>query len=394
LTPALPVLYVGREMGGKSGTALVLGGALLAAAALPGAAQASTIFQGGSYIAFPGEANQITLDKHESDFTYTDPGAATIDPGDSSCNVVGSSVTCPWFSPAATYYLFAGDEDDSITDTQYGHYFEIDGGPGDDRITASEYLDVYGNAGNDEITGGSGNDWLIGGRYDNSKDLPDNDRIYGLGGHDYIYGGVGDDIVDAGDGSPATLGGGGTTMGGDGNDVVRGGSGDDYLDGPLPLGQGRWADGGSDTLDGGEGDDWLVGSHDNGAPDTFSCGPGTDMAEVGLNDQVSSDCEKVVEDVGCPGPGGCTVDVVVSATGPSGAASSSAARRHGRKVILGARKATVNRGASKALEVRLDRGRLSRVLRGDGKAKALLAVTLLKKKGKPKRSRTPFGLSR
>lgn len=379
---------------------------MLAAVALPASAQASIIFQGGSYIAFPGEMNQITLEKHADDFTYTDPGAASIDPNGSSCNVVGSSVTCTWFSDGATYYVYAGDQDDSITDSEFGHYFVLDGGPGNDEITANEgSSNVYGGAGNDDITGGpgdlsggsedarpvAGNDWLIGGHADNSSDLPDNDRIQGLGGWDYVYGGVGDDVVDGGPGVD-------TVLGGDGNDVVRGGSGDDHVDGPLPLGQGRWADGGSDTLDGGEGNDWLVGSHDNGAPDTFSCGAGTDMAEVGLNDQVSSDCEKVVEDVACPGDGGpgCTVDVVVSATGPSGASASSAsAKRHGRRVVLGSRKARLNRGASKPLEVRLDRGRLSKVLHGDGKARALIKVKVLKKKGKPKRiGRTPFGLRR
>ena len=89
------------------------------------------------------------------------------------------------------------------------------------------------------------------------------------------------------------------------------------------------------------------------------------------------------------------MDLVVSATGPSGAgASSSAARRHGRKVILGSRTTAVNSGARKPLEVRLDRGRLGKVLRGDGKARALIEVKVLRK-GKTKRvGRTPFKLSR
>jgi Ca2+-binding RTX toxin-like protein len=278
----------------------------------------------------------------------------------------------------------------------------LDGGPGNDEITSNEGSDVYGGAGNDDITGGpgdpgggsedarpppTGNDWLIGGHADNSSDLPDNDRIQGLGGWDYVYGGVGDDVLDGGAGWD-------NVMGGDGNDVVRGGSGHDNLDGPGVT-QGRSPDAGSDTLEGGEGDDLLVGSHDNGAPDTFDCGPGTDQAEVGLNDQVSSDCEEVMEDVACPGPTGCTVDLVVSATGPPGAAASSASVKHrARKVILGSRRTAVNRGGKKTLEVRLDRGRLSKVLRGDGKAKALIEIKIIRK-GKSKRvSRTPFGLRR
>jgi hypothetical protein len=51
-------------------------------------------------------------------------------------------------------------------------------------------------------------------------------------------------------------------------------------------------------------------------------------------------------------------------------------------------------GAKKELEVRLDRGRLKKVLRGDGKANALIEVTLLKKHKAKRIGRTPFGLSR
>jgi Ca2+-binding RTX toxin-like protein len=376
-------------MRSRSGTGLLLGGALLLGAVIPTAAHASILVEGGTYVAFPGEVNRITIDKGGDAFTYTDLGVSSIDPGSTSCSVVGNQASCDWFSSAATYSVLTGDEDDTITDTHYGHYFQIDGGPGNDQITASEYLPLNGNAGNDDITGGPGDDWLIGGRADNSHDLPDNDRIHGLGGRDYVYGGVGDDMVDSGEG-------GGTVLGGDGSDAVHGGSGDDFLDGPLPLGLGKWADGGSDTLDGGDGDDWLVGSHDNGAPDTYACGPGTDMAEVGLNDQISSDCEKVVEDVACPGPTGCTVALVVSAIAPSGrGASAAASKRHGRRVILGTRTHGVGKGATKELTVRLNRGGLTRVLRGDGKANAQIEVKVLKKKGKPKRiGRTPFGLRR
>ena len=53
--------------------------------------------------------NQIEIDKHASDFTYTDPGAAAMNPGSSSCTVAGDQVTCPWFSPALAFDVFAGD---------------------------------------------------------------------------------------------------------------------------------------------------------------------------------------------------------------------------------------------------------------------------------------------
>jgi hypothetical protein len=86
----------------------------------------------------------------------------------------------------------------------------------------------------------------------------------------------------------------------------------------------------------------------------------------------------------------------VSAIGPSGKGAGAAASKHpGRKVVLGTRTTGVGKGARKQLEVRLDRGGLKKVLRGDGKARALIEVKVLKKNRKPKRiGRTPFGLSR
>jgi hypothetical protein len=365
-----------------------VGAALLLAAAAPVAAHASTIIYGGTYVAAPGELNQITIDKHPNDFTYTDLGAASIDPGDSSCNVAGNQVTCAWFSDAVAFNVFAGDQDDTITDTQGGHPFMLDGGPGDDQITASEYLPANGGPGNDHMVGGPAADWFYGGSRGTSADLPDNDRMEGLGGGDGLYGQIGDDVIDGGEGDDHI-------EGGDGNDVVHGGPGNDFVDG-LAHTFGTPGDAGSDVLDGAEGDDSLVGAHDNGAPDTFACGPGSDVAEVGAGDQVQSDCEEVDELVGCPAGGGCTVALVVSAIAPSGrGASAAASKRHGRRVLLGTETTGVGKGARKQLRVRLNRGGLKRVLRGDGKTNALIEVKLLKKNKKPKRlDRTPFGLRR
>ena len=365
---------------------VLVGGALLLAAAAPVAAHASIIVNGGTYVAAAGEANRITIDKHVNDFTYTDLGAASINPGTSSCSVAGNAVTCPWFTDALAFDVFTGDQDDTITDTQGGHPFELDAGPGEDEITASEYLPVSGGVGNDHIVGGPAADSFFGeGR---GIALPDNDRMEGLGGRDQLYCQVGDDLIDGGEGDDHL-------EGGNGNDVVHGGPGNDFIDG-LQHSFGASGDGGSDVLDGGDGDDALVGSHDNGAPDTFACGPGSDVAEVGAGDQVQSDCEEVDELVGCAQGGGCTVALVVSAIAPSQrGASAAASKRHGRRVVLGTRTTGVGRGASKELRVRLNRRGLKRVLRGDGKANALIEVKVLKKKRKPKRmSRTPFGLRR
>lgn len=378
-------------MGGRSGIAIVLGGALLVAAALPGAAQGSVVIYGGTYLGESGEANRITIDKHANDFSYTDPGAASIDASSTTCTVAGDQVTCPWDSPALSFEVYANDQDDTITNTQAGYpYIELQGGTGDDTITANAFLPAVGGPGNDHLVGGPGNDWFLGGpgRFDpkGAAALPDNDTIEGNGGGDGVHGDLGDDVIDGGAG-------GDSLEGDDGNDVVRGGPGNDFIDGAntccAPV------DAGSDVLDGGEGDDMMGGARD-GAPDTFSCGPGTDMAEVGPGDQVASDCEEVDQYVSCPGPGGCSVEMVVSAPGPPArAASAAASKRQGKRVVLGAKRTGIGSRARKPISIHLNSGRLAKVLRGDGKANALLEVKLLKKKGKPKRiSRTPFGLSR
>jgi RTX calcium-binding nonapeptide repeat (4 copies) len=363
---------------------------LLAAAALPAAAGASQIVLGGDYVAAPGEVNQLTIDKHAADFTYTDLGVATIDPGDSLCSGSDNQLNCPFDSPALTFVVLTGDQNDTITSTQPGYpYIELQAGTGDDMITANAFLPAVGGPGNDHLVGGPGNDWFTGGsgRFDpkGADALPDNDTIEGNGGGDGVHGDLGDDVIDGGEG-------GDSIEGDDGNDVLRGGPGDDFLDGGgiccAPI------DAGSDLLDGGDGDDRMAGSRD-GAPDIFTCGPGTDTAEVGLGDQVASDCEEIDQFVSCPGNGGCSVEMFVTAPAPPArAASAAASKRQAKRVILGAKKTKLNSRATKPISLRLKRGRLAKVLRGDGKAKAVLEVKLLKKKQKPKRNRTPFALTR
>jgi Ca2+-binding RTX toxin-like protein len=379
-------------MGGRFRTAIILTVAMLVTAGAAAAvAQASVVVLGGTYVATPGEVNQITIDKHADDFSYTDAGASSIDASSTSCTVAGDQVTCPWYSAGLSFEVYSGDQDDTITDTQGGApYFELQGGSGDDRITASSFIGATGGPGNDHIVGGPADDHFFGGpgRFDpkGAAALPDNDTIEGFGAGDVVHGDLGDDLIDGGEG-------GDSLEGDEGNDVVRGGPGNDFIDGPsmccAPL------TAGSDVLDGGEGDDMMSGARDGGAPDTLSCGPGNDFAEIGPGDQVGSDCEEIEQYVSCPGSGGCSVALDVSAFSPPPPGSAAAAsKRQGRRVVLGSRKTRLGAG-SKPISIRLNRGRLAKVLRGDGKAKALLEVKVLKKKSKPKRiSRTPFGLSR
>lgn len=89
---------------------------------------------------------------------------------------------------------------------------DINGGGGHDRISglgfpAGLFLDLSGEAGNDQLTGGDGGDVLRGG--------DDRDTLLGSGGNDVLLGEDGDDLFVWADG--------------DGSDFVEGGAGFDTL---------------------------------------------------------------------------------------------------------------------------------------------------------------------
>jgi Ca2+-binding RTX toxin-like protein len=106
------------------------------------------------------------------------------------------------------------------------------GGEGNDNIDGTgvvvAHLELYGDAGNDDLRGGAANDFLSGG--------DGNDVLRGGAGNDWIIGGAGKDVLFGDDGNDVL-------SGGEGDDVLKGGAGDDWLvRGP-----------GSDNLDGGAG---------------------------------------------------------------------------------------------------------------------------------------------
>lgn len=111
------------------------------------------------------------------------------------------------------------------------------GGNGNDRIFATDArrpVEIYGEAGHDQITGGSSNDLLDGGS--------GWDRIWAGAGNDLIFGGDGDDSLHGREGADVIVG-------GNGNDTIDGFEGNDILIGGA----------GSDYIKGGEGEDLLVG---------------------------------------------------------------------------------------------------------------------------------------
>ena len=120
-------------------------------------------------------------------------------------------------------------------------------------------LEIYGNAGDDEIEGFKDRDILNGG---DGRDV-----LSGKSDKDVLIGGVGNDELDGGSGND--------TMAGDaGVDELRGGTGNDLIQ----------------TID--------------GEVDAVSCGSGNDTSIADLPDSVAGDCETVdrmATDDGAPG---------------------------------------------------------------------------------------------
>lgn len=127
---------------------------------------------------------------------------------------------------------------DAVIESEW--WSEVNGGAGNDRITAIDVLmeSICGQSGNDtliasdygaELYGGTGNDLLRGG--------DDADTLFGDAGNDTLEGSAGDDQV----------------FGSDGDDVLRGGDDADILAGEL----------GNDSLEGDAGSDSLYGGYAN-----------------------------------------------------------------------------------------------------------------------------------
>lgn len=135
-----------------------------------------------------------------------------------------------------TAYGLAGNDSITKADQVVGAY--VDGGAGNDTLSAADGANtmnggdgddlLYGGSGNDKMAGSDGNDTLFGGT--------GKDRMTGGNGNDYLDGGPGHDFLSGDAGNDTLLG--GTSL-----DNLYGGAGDDILNGM----------GGPDTLDGGLG---------------------------------------------------------------------------------------------------------------------------------------------
>lgn len=219
-----------------------------------------------TYTADPGERNVLTVTKG-NDYRVRDPGA-TIRAGE-NCAHEGAEVVCR-FPPGtllrapASGPVDLGDEDDSAAippdllllggpgDDRLTGGVRIDGGPGGDVMTASDYTTLsYA-----ERTAGVS---MTFDELPNDGEPGEGDDVRGA--FAFVAGGAGDDLLSAPPGrSPAhqTF-----VYGNGGDDRLTGGPGPDRLEGQA----------GDDVLEGGDGDDDLEGG--DGA-DRFRGGPGTD----------------------------------------------------------------------------------------------------------------------
>ncbi|WP_439660531.1 calcium-binding protein [Lentzea sp. HUAS TT2] len=158
-----------------------------------------------------------------------------------------------------TTRIVGGSGDDVIDLSAGPGQTNVDGGPGNDTLTAKTNL--AGGAGDDflrlvvggsgALFGGDGDDTLFGGPFsDHLSGDNGNDRLSGGSGDDTLFGGGGDDLITGEAGVDFLFGEAGNDelIGGLGNDAAIGGDGNDSSGSLVSLD-------GADTFDGGAGID-------------------------------------------------------------------------------------------------------------------------------------------
>ncbi len=174
--------------------------------------------------------------------TVWTPDGATVDGGGGDDWIsTGDGV-----DPYASYHLFGGDGNDSLSSGDGGA--SLSGGAGDDQLRSGGGRDTLAGGGDDDfLSSGAGNDSLYG--------EAGEDKLFGGAGNDSLYGGVGDDLISAGDGDDTVWA----------NDVGLG----------------------ADTILGGAGNDLFLVVAKDLFRNTFSGGAGFD--EMAINDQLRAD---------------------------------------------------------------------------------------------------------
>jgi Ca2+-binding RTX toxin-like protein len=278
-----------RRLGGR-GIAVAVSLGMLAAADGADAADLSRSGVWGenlTYVAAPGEANDVTIRWTTDVVTVTDPGASITlaDSAAKTCRQTGDPhvVECDVTSPFPQYRMPGGlgtfdmgDGDDTARVVAPKTMFSdstFDGGPGDDHLVGAGDDDKFvAGPGHDTYEpGGGAHNVLV---YSGQDPIRIDRRIPGAApdgeiipdGIQGIVTGPGDDVLVGGDADESFVSWGGNDRieGNGGDDVIEDGPGDGSTDGPL--------------LDGGPGDDTLRGYF---GEQRLNGGPGADLLTGG-----------------------------------------------------------------------------------------------------------------
>ena len=286
-----------------------------AASVIRGDEQLEALVLAGS----PGEANEVTVryDSARSGWQVTDvvgitvqhPACVSQAPAEAFCRlplwfVLGDGNDRFEATNAETPFMTQIERvkrPNGYTVVEVPVGVTVYGGAGDDTLIGHDAHDViYGGDGRQ--TPGSGDDAIIGrGQDDHLAGEDGNDRVEGGAGYDEISGNNGDDWLEGGedDDSIEVLLVDEDGPRSPGNDHLEGGPGGDFLG----------ADQGSDAAFGGPGDDsvaLVAGKLDDplarpdGRRSVATCGAGNDLVDVGNNDTVTGDCERLATYPYCP----------------------------------------------------------------------------------------------
>lgn len=255
-------------------------------------AWSNAVFAGGNGV------NDVTLTGSTVlGFTWAD--AAQTLKAKGTC-VAGAPVVCP----IGDADVQLGSGDDTLTNSFYSLFVSVEGGSGNDTITANgNGTTVSGGSGQDTIDvkangaavahGDADADALRGGHPSNWGA-----KLWGDGGSDLVVGNAHGDELEGGSGNDqifTAFGESGFAHGGPGADVIvdlgviggaftsHGDSGNDIIIGATTA---------ADAVDGGANADRIDVSG-GGPDDTVACGPGFDVVWADAGDTIAADCEVV-----------------------------------------------------------------------------------------------------
>jgi Ca2+-binding RTX toxin-like protein len=198
-----------------------------------------------------GVANRVTLSPTSSGHTYVEDAGneLRLDPARAGgCHQREfSGISCP--PTVARVIAYLGDGDD-----YFANYSNL-------------FVDIHGDAGDDDLWGWFPNESFHGGDGD--------DALYGLSGADTLSGDAGEDVLEGFNGND-------TIYGGADDDIIRGEDGNDTLSGDGGVnevfggrGQDKLYSRGKDQVRGEDDDDTLYHWAHNSTSDYYG-GPGTD----------------------------------------------------------------------------------------------------------------------